>query len=389
MALGAAEGLGQDVRVYDTPYYTIKTDLDMDLVREAAVRVTSMYEEYRRLTESFASRTPKKMNIFIFRDERTYAAMGGRLDLGGQFNVTKGVFINAKPAVAPSRVWEVAQHECMHQFAMAAIGDKLPMWVHEGLATYMEHGLWTGNSLITGVIPPERLKSVREMIQKRQLAPFARMMSVGPREWDMSARGEAAGRMYDQVWSMIHFLYNADEGKYRQAFGQFLSDVAGGKKWADAWKLRLGANVDAFEKLYCKWWLALADNPTEELYTHAAVETLASYLARACAQGQRFADADEFFRVAAGGKVQVKLDVQQWLPMGLLKETAARARPLGLWTISIDSQGMPRLTLTQKNGTTFTACVVVQKDDKPPKVTVTMVRTANPATQPASASAAL
>ncbi len=384
MTLGLTACPGQDIRVYDTPYYTIKTDLDIDAVREAAVRVTSMYEEYRRATESFAAQTPKKMTIYIFRDERTYAAQGGRLELGGQFNVAKGVFINAKRGVAPTRVWEVAQHECLHQFAMAAIGDRLPIWVHEGLATYMEHGLWTGNSLITGVIPPERLKAVREMISKRQIAPFARMLAVGPREWEQLAKGESAGRMYDQVWSMIHFLYNAEDGKYRAAFGQFLGDVAGGKKWSDAWKGRLGGNVDAFEKLYAKWWLSLGDNPTEELYTRAAVETLASYLARAYTQEQKFKDAEEFFRSAADGKVKVKLDVLQWLPPGLLKETASKARPLGQWTISADSQGLPQLVLTQKSGVMFTAGFAVQKDDKPPKVTVTVDRPTKPATQPTS-----
>ena len=43
-----------ELREYDTPYYTIHTDLDLDGEREAAVRLTRMAEAYHDRTRDFA-----------------------------------------------------------------------------------------------------------------------------------------------------------------------------------------------------------------------------------------------------------------------------------------------------------------------------------------------
>ena len=47
-------GPGAKMQEYRTRYYVIHTDLDIDAVREAAVRMTSMAEEYHHRTQGFS-----------------------------------------------------------------------------------------------------------------------------------------------------------------------------------------------------------------------------------------------------------------------------------------------------------------------------------------------
>ena len=38
------------------------------------------------------------------------------------------------------RTWQIVQHEGFHQFVRSAIGEKLPIWLEEGIATYPADG---------------------------------------------------------------------------------------------------------------------------------------------------------------------------------------------------------------------------------------------------------
>ena len=83
---------------------------------------------------------------------------------------------------------------------------------------------------------------------------------------------------YDQAWSMVHFLINADGGKYQSGFVNFMTQIGQGQAWPQAWQHNF-ANTAAFEAEWKNWWLSQNEDPTSNLYVQATCQTLTSYLA--------------------------------------------------------------------------------------------------------------
>ena len=211
------------------------------------------------------------------------------------------------------------------------------------------------------MIPPYRLKRVQDQIRRGKTRPFLEMFRLTPEQWSddlrdlRDANGEEYSQArinYDQAWSMVHYLVNADGGKYRAGFSGLIRDVAGGTDWRLAFRRRFGQEVRPFEDRYKRWWPARKPDATAGLYTEAVVATMTSYFARAVAQGQQFATAEDFFREARSGTL--KAHRSQWLPPRLLNRALVHAR---LWqpAWSIDkSVRTAKLVLTWPTGTVYT-----------------------------------
>ena len=334
------------MRAYPTPYYVIYTDLGPEKVREAAARMTCMGLEYQKRTSGFARHVRERLPFYLFSKAEDYHAAGGPTGSAGVYMGNKLM------AVAGARLsdnaWRVIQHEGFHQYVDRAISRRIPVWVNEGMAEYFGHGVWTGDSYVVGVIPPGRLRSLKSLIKKGQIAPFLEMLEMSYKQWSSNL----AGRNYAQAWAMVHFLAHADGERYQGAFNGFITDIAGGGiGWQDAFVRRFGRDVAGFEKRFCDWWASLPDNPTADLYNGAVVLTLTSFLARAYGQGQRFEDVEEFFKAADEGKL--KEDPRQWLPRELLLGRLKEARKLREWKL-LNTKGVPTLQLAMPDGTTLT-----------------------------------
>src|SRR5262249_6657014 len=128
--------------------------------------------------------------------------------------------------------WHTIQHEGFHQFARAVIGGELPIWVNEGLAEYFGEGVFTGDGMVTGVIPQDRLERVRDLINSKRFKGMKEMMLLPHSEWNKKLKMEN----YDQAWSMVQFLAHGENGKYQRAFGGFMRSLSTGHQWQQAWQ---------------------------------------------------------------------------------------------------------------------------------------------------------
>src|SRR3954462_296616 len=70
---------------YQTPYYVIHTDLTGDQLKEAALRMTKMAEEYHNRTRTFAGSINQKLPFFLFSREQDYFDAGGMAGSAGVF----------------------------------------------------------------------------------------------------------------------------------------------------------------------------------------------------------------------------------------------------------------------------------------------------------------
>ena len=363
---GAQRGGRARLRKYEARYHVIYTDLPRDKAYEAIARVNAMDEEYYKRTKGFGGKIRKKLPFYLYSRHKDYLA-----SLDKKFANSAGVYTGKElKAVADEKlvgwgqVWRVVQHEGFHQFAHMVISrgkGTLPIWLNEGLAEYFGEAIWTGDNMVAGLIDPGatwrkgdkiftrqgRLQRVQEEIKQGDFMSFAKMIAMTPGQWN----AKLIKSNYDQVWSMVHFLVHAKDGKYRKRFQNYLGDVVKGKDSLGAFRKRFG-NLRRLQKRYEKWWLGLGENPTAELYDKATVQTLTSFLARAYLRKIRFETAEEFFTLARKGELDIdaKRAKKLWLPPALLSQALQNAQRHKNWQIKPGRRRRPTLRLTRPDG---------------------------------------
>lgn len=302
--------LPPDLKLYETRYYRVYTDIDPVEAKEACIRMTKMAEEYHARTAGFAGDIREKLPFYLFKSADEYYAAGGLPKSAGVFNGTR-LMAMADPRVG-KQVWHYVQHEGFHQFVHAVIGGDIPIWVNEGMAEYFGEGIFTGDGFVIGVIPPWRLTRIKQTMQSDGFKSIKSIMRLSHSTWN----SEMNIANYDQAWSMVHFLAHGDGGIYQQPFEEYMNLIGHGRSSEEAWSLKFRNDSDGFERQWKAYWSKLPANPTSELYAKATVATLTSFLARASAQRQTFGDFEEFMRDAADGSLKCSPD--DWLPPSLL-----------------------------------------------------------------------
>ncbi len=343
---GLEDDLPKDMQRYEGAYHVLYTDVDKPVVREAVFRLKAMAEEYHRRTKGFSGTIRRRLPFVLFKDVEDYKKTGMPEGSAGAFT--------GRVLLATYRgrtTWRIVQHEGFHQFVHSVIRGEIPIWVNEGLAEYFGEGIWTGDGMVTGVVPPARLARLREHIREKRLLPTLAMLKMSHREWN----AKLSGRNYDQAWSMVHFLVHAEDGKYRKAFSLFINDLSRDVDWEDAYRRRFGSDTQAFEKAYSTWWMDLPEDHSHRAQRQAVVQTLTSYLARARKLRQSYESPEAFFDAVAGGKVQVdpSKDLRLWLPDSLGQRAVKQARELNAWTLDQPKRGLASLTLRTDDGTVY------------------------------------
>lgn len=374
-APASAPSAKRDFKEYPTTLWKLHTDLDEAMVMEAQVRLNALAEEFSARTRGFGGTGIRsRLGFWLYSRAEDYHAGGGPPGSAGLY---KGDVLMAMASKDRGKgLWHTVQHEAFHQFAHKTISAKLPIWINEGMADYFGEGLWTGDRMVTGVIPPARLKRIRALIKEGTLLDFEKMTQMEHKEWNQDLQL----RNYDQAWSMVHFLLHAYDGANAQKFGQYAMDVSRGQSPKSAFAKHLGRDMKGFQKLYTDWWTSLDDNPTAELYNQAAVETLTSFLARGKFMRLTFADWDGFKAAAAGGKLAV--DIRRfpglYLPESLLEDALKACEKLVAQDAKFELGAVgagARVKLTTADGTLYVGSYeLTPKDVKSVSVTVTKPR---------------
>jgi len=372
------------LKAYPSRYYVIYTDLGDEVAAEASARMTAMAEEYHRRTRGFAGVIRHRLPFYLYARAEDYRAAGGLPGSAGQYDSGRRVLMALAGRRPSLSLWHTVQHEGFHQFVHLAIGGRVPIWINEGLAEYFGAGIWTGDSFVTGLIASRRLEAVKQHIKKNQIMPFSNFLAITGDQWrgafdqrqkdgHKSESSSKTGRdksdgdtpkvnrvriNYDQAWSMVHFLIHAEGGRYRKSFAGLISDISAGTNWKRSFQKRFGTNIEAFQKRYCGWWLALPSDATRDLTIKAHLATLTSFLARATSQGQSFADVAQFLGEARAGRL--KCHPAQKLPASLLERSLVDIRGWNRgWRFDDTGSGPIRLVLAWPDGTTFTGSFTI------------------------------
>jgi len=346
---GAPPAAPTDLHTYETKYYILHTDLAPAEARAVVHHITLMAEEYNRRTTGMGKRVDRRLPLYLVQNSGTYFTLGGEPGTAGLYSGDKLLAFVRDPL--STETWHVIQHEGFHQFADAAIGRELPAWANEGLAEYFAEGIFTGDAFYTGLIPPARLRQVKGAVADGKFRPLRDMMQMSLETWNahIGLAHEKAGHNYDQAWAMVQFLAHGDEGKYQQAFANFLAAVSRKQNGERAWVANFGDDLQAFQKHFDAYWLGLSEEPTARLETEALVSMVTSFYARAFSQRQYFDTFEQFLTAAASE--QLKADEDDWLPPEMLVRALPRIITAGEW--SLRRSGRQAVLCTAKDATVF------------------------------------
>ncbi len=93
-------------------------------------------------------------------------------------------------------------HEIAHHFIQVRLGDT-PLWLNEGLATYLGWSAMGENRLIVGEIPIIHYKTLKEMERKGTLLPLEDLFALTASEFYQVGMNR---QHYSQAWGFIFFL---------------------------------------------------------------------------------------------------------------------------------------------------------------------------------------
>lgn len=344
------------LKVFESPYYHVYTDINADSAREAVIRMTKMAEAYHERTAAFSGVIREKLPFYLFDTGEEYHAAGGMVGSAGVFDGRSlmAMAIKDREGHIAKPTWHVVQHEGFHQFVHAVIRGDIPTWTNEGLAEYFGEGIFTGDGFITGIIPPQRLKRIKSEIADSKYKPFPKIMFLDQKSWnaELGSDQASAGVNYDEAWSMVQFLAHGENGKYQKAFSGFMYDVGRGQPWEKAWQANVGT-ADGFEDKWKAYWTGQPENPTINLYAQASVAMLTSFVGRAYTQKQTFDNFEELTRTDPSAMKAAPAD---WLPPSLFTDGLSLAKKLtdegDTFAITTESpkNKLPQITCTLPDG---------------------------------------
>jgi tetratricopeptide (TPR) repeat protein len=207
--------------VKEFPHYVVMTDISMEKTKLYGERLEAAFQYYAETFKEFFTDDPKrkKPRVAIFFTKEAYLTYG-ELTLSRRQEWTLGYF---HPMYKELLLFEDADqeetlqtlyHEAFHQFMNLMVG-RAPYWYNEGIAEYMgsikvDKGRKGMEVVAKAQILDGRLKSLK--MQIRQALDFQAIMTQTPSQF----YGGNVSFKYAQAWSMIHFFYQHEGGKYRK-----------------------------------------------------------------------------------------------------------------------------------------------------------------------------
>ncbi len=204
-------------KVASTEHFRVYTDRKP---RSFEPLLDRMEEVYAGLKSSLFSETNiPPTEVFLFGEGEFHELLG---PIGGLAIRAKGkqsilVLYDGWSAEFTS---STAAHELAHAFIDATF-QRVPVWFHEGLATYAESIMVQDNVVFLG----SNKVHVAGRAIGRQLADVTKLFSA--RHRDFHAEWEAT--QYTTAWAVIHYLWHGEKKSLRgrfDAFGAALSNEA-------------------------------------------------------------------------------------------------------------------------------------------------------------------
>ena len=221
-------------RVLKTPHYLIHTTIDDEEVLDRLPQVMEgAYAQYQRFAQ--APETSRPMKCYVFRRRGEWAAFTSRntgSDAAIYLQITRGGYTIGdwfvSYYVGDNATFSVAAHEGWHQYVARHFKGRLPPFLEEGTACMFESVRFPGELPRWDLsLNPNRTFGLRKAIDNKVLFPLEKLCAMHAGDV-VNLPGDKIEAFYAQNWAFARFLWEHNDGQYRQRFRKLLSDTAGG-----------------------------------------------------------------------------------------------------------------------------------------------------------------
>ncbi len=149
----------------------------------------------------------------------------------------------------------IAAHEGWHQYAETAFKTSLPTWLDEGIGTWMEgFRIRRGEVQFMPASNWDRLTTLREILNANVQSSLHDLMRSDPLELLSNGRTTLLS-YYAQLWGLVSFIIEYQEGKYLPALRTLLQEAATGElqEPANGWLSYFASDQSLFEREYHSW----------------------------------------------------------------------------------------------------------------------------------------
>ncbi len=287
--------------VYQTKYYTVKSDLEAADAEALGAHMDATFESYLLLFSKLPLhlRRPARLALYLFADQEDYlAVLATRFGADGTGSGAQCITRGQQIAIASFRgekstesMKSSLQHEGFHQVARHFF-PRLPPWADEGLAVLFGRGVLVGGTLALGEYTQSDKARLTAAVQGNRLLPFDEFFAITGNRWGQQVREGVAGENYLEAWSLVHYCLFAENRKYEPGFLAFLVQLNRGIDWRAAFVNAFG--TPDFRTMERKWLDYVQHTPTTDYReTLGRLDFLAAGMAKLYAQNVHPASFDE------------------------------------------------------------------------------------------------
>lgn len=225
---------GNDGWTYFTPGATIRTTITD---RRMLIRIPTFVELSQIHARTALTTLPapsEPVDTYFLGSRAQWEAMTRKvlkdranvylaIERGGYSVGTTGVYYD----LGPRDSFAIAAHEGWHQYAHSVMIDRLPVWLDEGIACYLEGFKWDEINPDQPVFLPwsnlERYDQLRKAHAEGTLMSLHTLVSNRPQ--DLMATDKGGDRVlnyYAQHWALVHFFREYQGGRYSSGLARTL-----------------------------------------------------------------------------------------------------------------------------------------------------------------------
>ena len=209
----------------ETDHYQIQSTATPEQTRRIGEIVEITYSAYRGMFGSWPGydRAHPRLKMKLYKDREEFRRCNSSIGWAEAFY--DGTYCQQYYSEKERNPYHWMIHEAVHQMNSEVSHLELPKWINEGIALYFDTSQLKGGRLLLGQIDQHTYPIwwVRSMTLSGDLERDTADTRVIPLAAIISGNGgpdidRTFNLYYIHWWSLSHFLFEAEEGKYRQGY---------------------------------------------------------------------------------------------------------------------------------------------------------------------------
>ncbi|MEH6421296.1 DUF1570 domain-containing protein, partial [Pseudomonas sp. CGJS7] len=257
-------------REHRSEHYAIFSTATPERTAQVAAAVESLYRAYAGFFElADAAKPADRLKLILYRDRAQFSHYNTSMPWAEAYY--RKPYCHAYYAERGENPYHWMLHEATHQLNAERAGLAAPRWINEGLATYFGTSVLQDGVLHPGRIDPNTYPiwwlgdlvlsgSLRDDLDNRRLIELRQVIDgSGP-----ALGGAYLNVYYLQFWSLTHFLFHGQGGKYAGAYRKLMRGAGTVEEFE--------ATVGPLERIQQEWYDYLLEKQAEQSLAEQPVQ---------------------------------------------------------------------------------------------------------------------